>query len=203
MEFDTLMSNLGGFSEEALQLYQLVASEKGYDFSEGEETYDFTRCMRPNGTYYGTRGKCKSGSEAGVKEQPDAKPKTKATRATSDGVKTSTRKPRATASELKASQRKLYDDAKTKRAAAKEAEKAAKLLERETKGDKSPAARKRRLEANRAWDRAATAADRAQRAWEREHERWSKAGNREERAKMSPAQRAEARRMDKTIKELG
>lgn len=43
------MTNLGGFSEEALQLFQLAASERGYDeFAEEGETYDFTRCMRIN-----------------------------------------------------------------------------------------------------------------------------------------------------------
>jgi hypothetical protein len=70
------MSNQGGFSEEAFEKYQRLLSEKeGVDFSEGE-TYDFTRCMRPNGTFYGTRGKCKKGSEAGAKEMT-AKPATR------------------------------------------------------------------------------------------------------------------------------
>jgi hypothetical protein len=65
------MSNQGGFSEEAFEKYQRLLSEKeGVEFSEGE-TYDFTRCMRPNGTFYGTRGKCKKGSETGAKE-PEA-----------------------------------------------------------------------------------------------------------------------------------
>jgi hypothetical protein len=68
-ESDAPMTNLGGFSDEALQLFQLAASERGYDeFAEGGDTYDFTRCVRANGTFYGTRGKCKSGSEAGAKE---------------------------------------------------------------------------------------------------------------------------------------
>ena len=326
------MANLGGFSEEALQLFQLAASKQGYDFSEEGETYDFTRCVKPNGKAYGTAGKCKSGTEeAKGPEEPKArktasvpKKSTKSEpkpvgsggetveqlRAESDAAwkrarqlekgavaaqaawrkdpqnkdllrkfqvasmgvrneedryrilkdkadklekkqakeKTPTqalkegsannpavkrreadkakreadtqrmydraaqrreadaapaRKPRATAGELKESQAKLFDEAKAKRAAAREAEKEAKRVERETKGDKSREARQRRMEAARAWDKAGTAADRAQRAWERENERWSKAGNREERAKMSPAQRAEARRVDKIIKERG
>jgi hypothetical protein len=77
---------LGGFSEEALQLFQLAASEQAYEFSEGEETYDFTRCMRPDGTFYGTGGKCKKGSDAGAKEK--AEPKTEGgrkRRATAEG----------------------------------------------------------------------------------------------------------------------
>jgi hypothetical protein len=43
-------------------------------FSESSLRYvdhllDFTRCIRPNGTAYGTRGKCRKGVEAGEKEK--------------------------------------------------------------------------------------------------------------------------------------
>jgi hypothetical protein len=34
--------------------------------------FDFTRCQRPNGTVYGTAGKCKSGTEIGAKEASQA-----------------------------------------------------------------------------------------------------------------------------------
>ncbi len=64
-----MLAMLGGFSEEALQLFQLAASEQSYEFSEGGETYDFTRCMRADGSFYGTRGSCKKGSAAGAKEK--------------------------------------------------------------------------------------------------------------------------------------
>jgi hypothetical protein len=44
--------------------------------SFNDETFqDFTRCMRPNGTFYGTRGKCKSESESGAKEEAPRRPK--------------------------------------------------------------------------------------------------------------------------------
>lgn len=64
----------GRISEEALELYSILVAEKqGLDFSEGE-TYDFARCMRPDGTYYGTRGKCRKGSEVGARvEEPASK----------------------------------------------------------------------------------------------------------------------------------
>jgi chromosome segregation ATPase len=62
------MSHLGGFSEEALQLFQLAASEQSYEFSEEGETYDFTRCMRPDGSFYGTGGSCRKGSQAEAKK---------------------------------------------------------------------------------------------------------------------------------------
>jgi hypothetical protein len=45
-------------------------------FSEiASEVWDFTRCQRANGTFYGTSGKCRSGSEVDAKEKPEAKPK--------------------------------------------------------------------------------------------------------------------------------
>jgi hypothetical protein len=356
----------GFVSEEALAEYSRLAAEKlGVDFSEGE-VYDFARCMRADGSFYGTRGKCRKGSDAGdapakeksgksgtreekvnalrekvkeleksgdkkklaearhdlqgqermkkledqakksgktldqvIKERNDSADKKVKTRLESElmtrlkaraaegdkeairalkqrtakdegggespaapvkgktgrmsaeekrelqikasrgdkeamdalnkaraegrigkeagfepGAKkdipdmakimgTKETKPRATANELRDKQRALFDDAKAKRAAAKEAEKAAKAVAKETKDDKSPEARKRRLEAGRAWDKANTAADRAQTAWMKAHEKWSKAGEREQRAKMSPEQRKEARNIDRIIKERG
>jgi hypothetical protein len=44
--------------------------------------WDFTRCQRPNGTFYGTRGKCKSGDEVGAKELPAPKAKKAAAKKT-------------------------------------------------------------------------------------------------------------------------
>jgi hypothetical protein len=49
--------------------------------------FDFTRCQRPSGTFYGTAGQCKSGDEVGPAEQPAAAPKAK-----SGGVKVGTEK---------------------------------------------------------------------------------------------------------------
>lgn len=47
-------------------------------FSEGaQQTWDFVRCQRPDGSFYGTSGKCKSGSEVGAKEIQKAQPKTR------------------------------------------------------------------------------------------------------------------------------
>lgn len=64
----------GYFSEETLKQFAALAEEKfGVNFSEGG-TYDFTRCVRPNGTSYGTGGKCRKGSEeAKQAEEPKAK----------------------------------------------------------------------------------------------------------------------------------
>jgi hypothetical protein len=61
------MTALGNFSQEALEMFQLAASEQSYEFSEGD-TYDFTRCVRPDGSAYGTGGKCRQGTESGAKK---------------------------------------------------------------------------------------------------------------------------------------
>ena len=75
----------GNISEEALFLYgQLVAEKLNLDFSEGD-TYDFTRCVRPDGSAYGTKGTCRKGTEgakAVEKAAPKAAPKEKVAKVT-------------------------------------------------------------------------------------------------------------------------
>jgi hypothetical protein len=268
-----MLTMLGGFSEEALQLFQHALVEKYYEFSEDGEVYDFTRCQRADGSFYGTSGRCKSGSEAGAKAREatkttggrkrratvDAKNQAKADRKAAGAAKRSAtagrarflkeeldkvkdkmrgadsetqnrllreasaaadrrskeasakakpaekpaRKPRATTDQLRDEQRKLYDEAKGLRAKEKEALAEWKRVSMANKRDKSPAAKKAVEEAGKAADKAAEAARRAENAWQRAHERWSKSGERDNRKKMSPAQRADARRVDKIIKERG
>ena len=63
----------GSFSQQALALYSQLASEKaGLDFAEGD-SYDFTRCVKPDGTAYGTSGQCKSGSPSSESERTKKK----------------------------------------------------------------------------------------------------------------------------------
>jgi len=60
----------GSFTSESLQVYtSLVADQHSSDFSE-TEAYDFTRCVRPNGTAYGTGGTCKKGTQQAKPEEP-------------------------------------------------------------------------------------------------------------------------------------
>ena len=60
----------GSFSEESLRQYaELAAQSKSLEFSE-TDVYDFTRCVRPNGTAYGTKGKCKKGTEQAKEAEP-------------------------------------------------------------------------------------------------------------------------------------
>jgi hypothetical protein len=78
---------LGSFNEEALEKYAEKAAERaGVSFSEGG-LYDFTRCVRPDGSSYGTGGKCRKGTE-GEKEEVKkvAKEKTPKKETTEDKV---------------------------------------------------------------------------------------------------------------------
>lgn len=59
----------GHFTEETLSKYvELLEERFGPSHSEKSE-YDFTRCMRADGSFYGTRGKCRKGSDAGAAEK--------------------------------------------------------------------------------------------------------------------------------------
>jgi hypothetical protein len=59
----------GTFSEDALLKFsELVSILDTADFSEAE-TYDFTRCIRPDGSAYGTGGKCRKGTEGESKNR--------------------------------------------------------------------------------------------------------------------------------------
>lgn len=89
--YDSLKNLLQGDLQNAHNLYEKGEKARdlyGLDFSEGaseefpfiEEvlttllsSYDFTRCVRPDGSAYGTRGKCKKGTE-GAKGQVQKSP---------------------------------------------------------------------------------------------------------------------------------
>lgn len=70
------------FTEEALAAAKALAALK---YSENEEdqlrfseAYDFARCQRPDGSFYGTSGQCRKGKDAGAKpEEPKAAAKPK------------------------------------------------------------------------------------------------------------------------------
>lgn len=64
----------GSISEEALSVYsRMVAERVNPEFSEGG-VYDFTRCVRPDGTAYASSGKCRKGAEE-AKATKEAVPK--------------------------------------------------------------------------------------------------------------------------------
>ena len=59
------------FSEESLKAAEALArlkySESEEDQLRFSEAYDFSRCQRPDGSFYGTSGQCRKGSPAGEK----------------------------------------------------------------------------------------------------------------------------------------
>jgi hypothetical protein len=111
----------GTFSEEALlQFANLASQTQSADFSEGE-TYDFTRCVRPDGKAYGTRGKCKKGTEqakdaeekAAIKQLGGMLPKGEKIMDSKGGLHTAAGKITATpgmAARVKAAKEKLAAD---------------------------------------------------------------------------------------------
>ena len=66
----------GGFSEDSLDSYQSLLSS----LLDEEEVYDFARCVRPDGSFYGTRGRCMppnkpaavTETRGGIGQQPPA-----------------------------------------------------------------------------------------------------------------------------------
>lgn len=181
----TLPTMKGYVSEEALAAYdQLVAESQGVDFAEGD-TYDFTRCMRPDGSHYGTRGKCKKGTEAGAKEEQGGSGR-RPRAAIDSGATQVAAKRKANPPELKAAWKSVQGAVKTAAAEVKR-------VARETKGDKSREALNRRLAAGQALDKAERAAFKAS-------EKFFAAAKRQSRAAMTPEQRRLEREADKLTK---
>ena len=50
---------------------------KDSDYAEEGDTQDFGRCQRPDGSYYGSRGRCIKGSDAGAKQEEPKKTRAK------------------------------------------------------------------------------------------------------------------------------
>jgi hypothetical protein len=70
----------GHFSNESLEAYEaLIADKVSLDFSEAQ-VYDFTRCVRPDGSAYGTGGKCRKGTREDKTEEPKPRKKRTETR---------------------------------------------------------------------------------------------------------------------------
>jgi hypothetical protein len=63
------------FTDEALRnayaLAELKYSENPEDQLRFSEAYDFARCQRPDGSFYGTSGQCRKGKQAGDKPAED------------------------------------------------------------------------------------------------------------------------------------
>lgn len=60
---------LGSFSLKSLDAYQTIAQQQYPE--EGWGVYDFARCVRPDGSTYGTRGRCKPPNKPMLGESPE------------------------------------------------------------------------------------------------------------------------------------
>lgn len=76
------MKTQGTFKTESIEQLYAAYAEK-HDAVEGyeeqaenfSESFDFARCQRADGSFYGTSGSCRLGKEAGAKEAPERKPR--------------------------------------------------------------------------------------------------------------------------------
>jgi len=139
-----------------------------------EEFFDFTRCVRPDGTAYGTRGRCRSGTEA-------ARPATPAS--------TPTRRKPQSSENAKATWQKAQKAEKTAKANLK------KVL-KETKGNNSPEAHAQRRNAADLLEKAEILALRAS-------DRYFAAKKREDRSAMTSEQRRQEREWDRQRRQIG
>lgn len=87
--FDQAKKDLQSTLTELIDKYQgeydkfatRIRSEGGDSFTELVGTHDFTRCQRPDGSAYGTRGKCRKGTESAAAEKPKNADKVQSLRA--------------------------------------------------------------------------------------------------------------------------
>ena len=184
------------------------------NFGEGvmDAVYDFARCQRPDGSYYGTSGQCRKGTQTGAKEKaaPKAKaaPKTKAepkAKAAAGGAPTA-KEVRALDKTAKAANKKADASDKAYQKAAADARKAeAKATpdmraSRANPGDKALADKFRvsNMEARNARDKAAilkkTAVkdDKAAKKADKAADKADKAFQKSSKAKKSPTAEAKA-----------
>ena len=68
---------LGSFSESSLEEFSEMLRQSGNeDYSEFVASYDFTRCVRPDGSAYGTGGQCKKGREGSARKKAPSEAQT-------------------------------------------------------------------------------------------------------------------------------
>lgn len=201
------------FTDEALKaayaLAELKYSEDPEDQLAFAEAYDFARCQRPDGSFYGTSGQCRKGKDAGAKPEEPKKLKTDFRKEVAAGAakrkeRDEKRAARMTRdNELRGQIREGMAALKPVKAELARRERAMKEAERRVKKDPSKENR-----ANlKTMQRAVREQDLAARKAEREIEKMAKErfriSQQNERERMTPAQRREAARVRKIIKERG
>lgn len=216
------------FTDEALRaakaLAELKYSEDPAEQMTFAETYDFARCQRPDGSFYGTSGQCRKGTEAGAKEvkkpTTDKGKKISAARERNttnkalgemqraaikpkDEKTVAIRELKSKDAELRSAAKDKIADQKTRKAELDRIERAFKAQAKAVKAEPTKE-NKERLK------RVRTALIQQERFYNRGERELEKIGNARlqlskkiERMQMSPEQRAEARRIGRIIKERG
>lgn len=210
------------FSDAAVRAAYALAELKFSENEEGqlrfsEATYDFTRCQRADGSFYGTSGKCRTGKDAGAKAvEPKQPPAAKTAVDTPKAAAAPAPKARvsneriAAVRELKSKDAQLRSaasdkaaDQKTRKAELDRLQRAFNAQEKAVKAEPTRE-NKERLKRVRT---ALIQQDRFYNQGQRELERIGRSriqlSKMIERMQMSPEQRAEARRISKIIKERG
>lgn len=183
---------LSSVSERINLLAEMVSN-----FSEfSEEEFDFARCQRPDGSFYGTRGKCKKGTEAGAASKATTTADKKGSGTPSTGGK-------ATVKQLQSQLKERAASLSSMQKQMSSAMKAYGAMEKATKKNPSVENRKNLRLAQKALAQKEREIRKAERETEALRKQWSAARKKLEREKMSPAQLASEKAIDKTIKERG
>lgn len=224
------------FTEEALKAAQAL-SELKYSESEEDqlrfsEAYDFARCQRPDGSFYGTSGQCRKGTKTSDAPSPSRTasqltPKEQAARAERQKAGEANRQAQAAASgaakmaaktaarhgenpemisrdkELRSQIKDKVADQKTRKAELDRVDRAFKMQEKAVKADPSKENKERLKRVRTALIQQERFYNRGERELEKMARERMRLQQKMERAKMSPAQRAEDRRIRNIIKERG
>lgn len=216
----------GHFNEDALEAYSFLISDlKGYDFSEEGETYDFARCIRPDGSAYGTSGKCRKGTEGGPAEKKVGTGERGARAAAGEGAIKANRQAQAGAAdaakraektaakkngphnaqlkEINAAIKDRLPDLRQRKAELDRLDRALRAHEKVTKKDPSKENKARLKEMIRQANDQERSYNRLGREIDKMTKQYHSLNKRNQRAMMNPAQLKEARRIDAIIRQRG
>lgn len=197
------------YSEQLSSVGDRIAELESMLFSYAEQTeseFDFARCQRSDGSFYGTRGKCKKGKDARVAEKAEPGP-TKPGKS-GRGAK-STKAPLKRGplhAEVKNAQEKLKKFMPELRAKGLERDallRQALAQQKVVKKQKSPENKQKLIEIYRALAEKERAFKLAEKEADRLAREWRRLNKRNERAKMSPQQRSAEAALDREMRLRG
>lgn len=209
---------LGSVSERIEQLASMVMQYS----EQNTDSLDFARCQRPDGSFYGTRGKCKKGKEAGAAAAPQSQSRVKAAprkESLEDTKKTMAANRAAYLDEKKQSLKRgplhkevsqagervkeRVPELKSRQQELERLERAARKHAAVTKKDPSKENRERMKLIMQALRDQERAVNRTQREIDKLRRQWISLHKKNERAKMSPEQRKAEAALDKQIRLMG